>query len=208
MAFHDYNGRIPYPDQETSFVLIDGNAECDLSAGEVFKQKALGKVSLEKCQSLCKSEPECKSITYFNSGYCTLFSTACTKYKFKSKAISQFKLVAPKGPLADMWRVVAPKVTGPDRVFKEVGSNNECDIAAGEAFLISSPGADTSFDKCKQSCKDNQECQSLTYFKGGYCSHFSTPCTSTEVKSKAISLRFVSPVTSPPKTSARRLRRA
>jgi len=205
-AVYEYEKK-PLPlDTETSYNLWDDNAECDISNEEVF-MKSPGKVSLEKCQSLCTNEPKCHSITHFQSGYCSLFSTYCNNRKFKSKAISQYKLAVPKN-LADLGRVV------PNRVFEQVGSNSECDGGA-DTFLNSSPGADTTFDQCKQSCKDNQGCQSLTYFlQSGYCSHFNTACdkvqTRTSKKITVISLRLVAPPQLFPwsKTTTAKLRRA
>lgn len=205
IAFYEY-GRKPLPDQVTTFTSRDENAECDTSNEEVVLQLP-GKVSsLEKCQSLCTNEPKCNSITYFQSGYCSLFSTYCNNYKFKSKAISQYKLAVPKN-LADLGRIEVK------REFETVGVNNECAIKLGEVFLNTSPGADTSFDECKKSCKDNGACNSLTFFyASGYCSHFSTACdkvnTFKSKKTKAISLRLVSPPQLFPWSAKKSLRRS
>ena len=43
---------------------------------------------------------------------------------------------------------------------------------------------------CKKSCEDDAGCKSITFFDGGWCSHFSTGCTKTQASSNAISMRL------------------
>ena len=76
------------------------------------------------------------------------------------------------------------------RTFVSAGSNAECDIDAGEVYLKQSPGKGVTLDQCKTACQDNADCQSITYYKSGWCSHYSTPCANTKGKNKAIALRL------------------
>merc|ERR1712032_701509 len=75
------------------------------------------------------------------------------------------------------------------------GSNKECNQAAGEVYLDSSPGKVSSIEACKKACESNPKCQSITYFNGGWCSHFSTSCTSTKWSTKSTSMRINSATT-------------
>ena len=77
------------------------------------------------------------------------------------------------------------------RTFVSAGSNAECDIHAGEVYLTQSPGKGLTLDQCKTACQDNADCQSITYYKTGWCSHYSTSCTNTKQKNKAFALRLV-----------------
>ena len=51
--------------------------------------------------------------------------------------------------------------------------------------METSPGRDSSFEYCKQSCEDMAGGQSITFLNNGWCSHFSTPCTNTRTNNKA-----------------------
>ena len=74
----------------------------------------------------------------------------------------------------------------------EVGSNAACDTSAGEVYLQKSPGKLSNLQQCKQLCEDDADCQSITYFKNGWCSHFSTPCSATTSWEFATALRLTS----------------
>ena len=64
-------------------------AQCDTSAGEVSQQSSPGKVSnIAQCKKSCEDAKGCRSVTYFNSGWCGHFSTACTRTKSNSKAVA------------------------------------------------------------------------------------------------------------------------
>ena len=72
-------------------------------------------------------------------------------------------------------------------------SNNECDTSAGEDLLIkNSPGKVSSLAQCQQTCQDSAQCQSITFFGSGWCSHFSTPCINIKTKNGAVVLRLTS----------------
>ena len=65
------------------------NAECNVGAGEVYRNQSPGKVSdLAACKKSCEDDAGCQSITFFNNGWCSHFSTGCTKTKTANKAIS------------------------------------------------------------------------------------------------------------------------
>ena len=81
----------------------------------------------------------------------------------------------------------APKNRG---IWVEVGSKIECDTSAGEKYIKDSPGKLSSIEKCEKSCEASLECQSITYLKTGWCSHFSTPCTHHKINNKAVSMRL------------------
>ena len=73
---------------DRQWIQLESNAECDRDGGEVYQSKRSGKVSgLIACQKACRAEAGCQSITYYHSGWCSLFSTACTKRKIAKGAI-------------------------------------------------------------------------------------------------------------------------
>merc|ERR1712032_1686421 len=75
-----------------AWVIVGSNIECDEGAGEVYRRNSPGKVeTLEQCQKSCEDQAACKSITYFNSGWCSHFSTSCSNFKRKGKAVSMNK---------------------------------------------------------------------------------------------------------------------
>ena len=76
--------------------------------------------------------------------------------------------------------------TAPKRTWREVGSKQICDVNAGETYLSKSPGKVSNLEECKKSCEDASGCQSITYFKSGWCSHFGTACTKTKKNSKVV----------------------
>ena len=69
------------------WVSREANTICDTDAGEVYRDQSPGKVaSLEACQQFCEADADCQSITYFNNGWCSHFSTACSEITFRNKA--------------------------------------------------------------------------------------------------------------------------
>ena len=73
----------------------------------------------------------------------------------------------------------------------EIGVNLECDGYDGEVYLESSRGKVPTLAECKASCENTEECSSISYFKSGWCSHWSTPCKKTKFNKKvAVSLMF------------------
>ena len=65
------------------------NSECDIASGEKFLCASSKKVSDEEaCKKSCEDAAACKSITFYSSGWCSHFSTECTKTKADGNAIS------------------------------------------------------------------------------------------------------------------------
>jgi len=157
-----------------TWIEVGSKLVCDGSAGEVYLQSSRGKVpSLEVCMHSCEDAEGCKSISYFNSKWCTHWGTLCTKTKWNKKVAMSLSM----------------KVT--PRSWIEVGSKLVCDGSAGEVHLDSSRGKLRTLEACKQSCEDAKGCESISYFKSGWCSHWSTSCTKTKWKKKVVmSLRW------------------
>ena len=77
------------PDGKCLWGHIHQTAECHVSGGEVYLENSPGKVaSLDQCKKSCENAAGCQSITYFNSGWCSHFSTPCTKTKLNNKAVA------------------------------------------------------------------------------------------------------------------------
>ena len=71
------------------WLVVGSKTECDVNAGEVYLENSPGKLpSLEECRQSCEDATACQSITYFNSGWCSHFSTPCTNTKKNSKAVA------------------------------------------------------------------------------------------------------------------------
>ena len=70
--------------------------------------------------------------------------------------------------------------------WQEVGAETACDTSAGEGYLPSSRRRVASLEECKKLCEATTDCRSITYFKSGRCSHFSTPCSNTKLNSKVV----------------------
>jgi len=158
------------------------NTACDTSAG--YLESSPGKVStLEQCKKSCEGATGCQSITFFKSGWCSHFSTACTKTNRHNKAVA-LRLSTDSGTSSSTVKTTV----GPKRTWKSAGSNTACDTSAG--YLKSSPGKVSTLEQCKKSCEGATGCQSITFFKSGWCSHFSTACTKTNRHNKAVALRL------------------
>ena len=73
-----------------------------------------------------------------------------------------------------------------ERAWVQAGSNFECDTRLqGEVYLQESSKKIPKLDQCKKSCRDSADCRSITHYKSGWCSHFSTPCTKVRPKTNA-----------------------
>ena len=134
--------------------------------------------SLDKCKTLCANEPRCKAISWCDNGdCCSLYNKACDHpWEGSNGHVSlRKKCNTPKATPAS-----TPKAT-PAPV-----SRVECDTSAGEVYMKkASPGKVSSLDACKKSCEAAVGCQSITFFRSGWCSLFSTPCTKTKRNNKA-----------------------
>merc|ERR1719247_2517931 len=134
---------------------IDGTChhgeECDRSKGEEYMADGSGEKSYEECKQACMDRAQCQSITYFANGACSLFKTQCQNRKPCKDAVAQTLK-------ADFF------------------NKQESDGDNGEIFLSASSSDQADLEACRQSCEDAADCKSTTFFKSGYCSHFSTCC--------------------------------
>ena len=78
-----------------------------------------------------------------------------------------------------------------ESAWEDAGNDAVCDVSAGEKYLSNSPGAGQTIETCRRTCEDSAECQSITFYNSGWCSHWSTLCAVTKRNDKAKSLRFV-----------------
>ena len=172
----------------------------------------------KECKESCQTTTGCKSITYFDSGWCGHFSTLCTETKWSKKAVSH-RWIAVSDTTGKRARariinkhnaslqstytrahtkhidvlVSATEATtalGVAHIWIELGFNIECDTSAGEAYMKSSSGRGSNLKQCKESCQTTAGCKSITYFERGWCGHFSTLCTETKWSKKAVSYRW------------------
>ena len=90
--------RTPSTDAKQTWVALSPNTECDAGGGEVYRSQSPGILSnIAACKKSCEDVAECKSITFFSSGWCSHFSTECTATKPTSKAMSM-RLERSSGP--------------------------------------------------------------------------------------------------------------
>ena len=131
---------------------IAHGAECDRTDFEQFMEDGSGEKTYEACKQACMDRDQCQSITYYSFTHdCSLFKTQCTHRKPHKGA----KAVTLK---ADYFNA------------------QECDADAGEIYLSASSGDQADIAACRKSCEDAPQCRSMSFFKSGYCSHFSTCC--------------------------------
>merc|ERR1712124_222076 len=120
------------------------------------------------------------------SGWCSHYSTSCTEFTYKSSVVGAMRLVA---------------TTGVERVWQSVGSKITCDASAGEVYMQQSSGKFPDLQACQEACENAAGCQSITFYKRGWCSHYSTPCTQSKSKRSAVgAMRLVT--VNPPTTTA------
>ena len=101
-------------DEEGPWIEVGAKLECDGSAGEVYLESSRGKVpSLEECKQSCADAEECKSISYFTTGWCSHWSTLCTKTKRNKKVVMslQRNLDFAEGGWFVKWVAGCPKCT-------------------------------------------------------------------------------------------------
>ena len=68
---------------------IGSKIQCDTGAGEKYLKRSPGNLpNIEYCKQSCDASVECQSITYLNTGWCSLFSTPCTNHKTNTNAVS------------------------------------------------------------------------------------------------------------------------
>ena len=72
------------------------------------------------------------------------------------------------------------------RQWIQFESNAQCDVSAGEVYRSESSGKVSDLAACQKSCEDDAHCSSITYYKAGWCSHFSTDCARRKGNNKAM----------------------
>ena len=93
---------------QRAWVEVGSNTQCDAGAGEAYQSQSSGKVAdIAACKKSCENDAGCKSITFYNSGWCSHFSTGCTKTKSSSNAISMRlgKSVTTKTPTGTCYSI-------------------------------------------------------------------------------------------------------
>merc|ERR1712010_387850 len=100
----------------------------------------------------CEARIHCQSMVYFADGTCSLFRTQCTH------------------------RVPEPTATSVT-LKADFFNHQVCDESQGEILLPDSSGNVADVAACQKSCDDEPKCKSTTFFKSGWCSHYSTCCT-------------------------------
>ena len=138
------------------------HSECDVTQGEVYIGSSSKKVAdYDTCKKSCMDDAVCQSITYYVDGWCSHFSTPCTKTRDTPNAHAQH--------LKDFTTTPPPKNNF---------NGQECDVSKGENFIGQTSGHVADLAACKKSCDDDAECQSITFYGNDkFCSHFSTKCT-------------------------------
>ena len=79
-------------------------------------------------------------------------------------------------------------LAGKQLTWAAIMKNTACNARAGEKYLSASSKQVSNEEACKQSCEDVTACRSITFFKSGWCSHFSTECKERKVDNNAISV--------------------
>merc|ERR1712025_184069 len=78
---------------------IGDTVACDANAGETSMPTESGKVgNLDACRALCETSisserGRCQSFTYWNSGFCSLYSTSCENTVAANKVFLTARLV-------------------------------------------------------------------------------------------------------------------
>ena len=73
-----------------------------------------------------------------------------------------------------------------ERVWQSLGSKKGCDTNAGEVYMREESDNFSDLEACQASCENAADCQSITFYKSGWCSHYSTPCTKPTLKRSAV----------------------
>merc|ERR1711981_284612 len=139
------------------------NMVCDVDDGEVWN-KEVDTDNFEECKKTCMASNYCLSVTYYNHGGCSHWSSMCKKYVPREKVRST-------------------------NVKGESINKKECDAARGEKW----EGKLTywvSIDQCRATCMNRDDCNAFTYYNHGGCSFFSSCCHATRIVENAHSERW------------------
>ena len=78
-----------YTGVKQTWEAIGSKSECNMGAGEVYRQESPGKLSSPaECKLSCLDAAGCASITFFNDGWCSHYSTLCTRFKSSNNAVA------------------------------------------------------------------------------------------------------------------------
>lgn len=131
---------------------------------------------LAACEQSCKDRLMCQSFTFYkSSGWCSHFIDRCDDTKPDTNAVtkrlSAILGLGNNGPFGAAYGKVCDKTQEEKQVdWKEDFTK---DIA-----------------ECKKSCEDEPRCQSITFYKDGWCSHFITKCQKMKDDRNAISMQI------------------
>jgi hypothetical protein len=156
----------------TAWQLVSYGKKCDADNGEIYLASSGKQANLAACVDSCaKTTKPCRSVTYFkSSGFCSHFVTHCVKTLHSMGAVSY---TIPDG-------YVAGEV-------ESQNSNQQCNLAS-EGYLTNSPGIVSHLDFCVDLCAQSSECNSVTLYPDGFCSHFTGKCTQRSSYSGAVAI--------------------
>merc|ERR1712032_962993 len=163
--------------QAKSWAIAGDGKECDSGSGEVYLNSSPGNGgTLAQCLTKCGQSASCKSITFYQDGWCSHFSSACTKTKAVANAVAFNTIASTSGQSV----ATKPVTTLTDKA---------CDYSAS-GHLPSSSGFVDSLAACGKSCQASSQCNSITFYGSKWCSHFSSKCTRLVDSAGAKTVRF------------------
>jgi len=122
---------------------------------------------MDFCLELCAQSNECNSITFANDGYCSHFTSNCNKRTSMSGAVSfQVKPFSTRA------------------VYDKTDCDKNCKIDHSK-FIPKTSGYVRTLKDCLESCSDNADCEGITFFDDGYCSHFGNGAKETQTMKSA-----------------------
>ena len=75
------------------WIEVGAKLECNGNADEVYLESSRGKVpTLSECKASCESAQGCKSISYFESGWCSHWGSPCKNTKDNKKVVISLQL--------------------------------------------------------------------------------------------------------------------
>lgn len=146
---------------------------CDADNGEVYLSSSAKVANLAACQASCVSaSTPCRTVTFYPDGFCSHFVTHCFVTKVSEGAVSY----------------TIPDASTAALIDQEI-SNEECTLST-QGYLTNSPGYVTHIDYCVETCAQSTECNSVTLYSDGFCSHFTGACDARTAHSGAVSVKL------------------
>merc|ERR1719223_409717 len=145
--------------------------------------------NLAACIQSCQGSATCNSITFYGSKFCAHFSTACADVVPRYGAyVVRFQpaTAATRKPTTTTTKPTTATPTLPPNAI--VITDKACDVQKS-GYLQSSPGKLDNLAACIQSCQGSATCNSITFYRSKFCSHFSTACTNLKIEVGATSMR-------------------